>query len=194
MHLSRVYCLLLGPPTTSNCPAVPISRVKHSGLLSMQSSVSSVCVHCARDQRVWLTRGDLRTSLTGMPGNGSEQSLCPKIVSLQIWCLTGCVSDDYKRTGNTDDQLIHHSAAPGPPWSRHRWCQSLLPVFLSWSGYCNVLAQWGHFNYRETFNPRNFILLRLEMIIISYLLDFVNTRSIIVWIPPEFLFETLDMS
>ena len=32
------------------------------------------------------------------------------------------------------------------------------------------------------------------MIIISYLLDFVNTRSIIVWIPPEFLFETLDMS
>ena len=88
MHLSRVYCLLPGPPTTSNCPAVPISGVKHSGLLSMQSSISSPCVHCARDQRVWLTRGDLRTSPTGMPGNGSEQSLNPRL------CL--CRSDVWQ--------------------------------------------------------------------------------------------------
>ena len=156
MHLSRVYCLLPGPPTTSQ-----LSNVQHSGLVSMQLCdclrllhLISVCSLCTRDQGVWLTRGDLRTRVTGMAGNGSEQSLCPKILgSVQIWCLTGCVSDDYKGTGNRDqrslagDQLIHHS--PRVPWSRHRWCQ---PLFLSRPGYCNVLPQLGHFNCRVTLN------------------------------------------
>ena len=142
MHLSRVYCLLPGPPTTSQ-----LSNVHYSGLVSMQlcdslhSSIWSPSVHCARDQGVWLTRGDLRTRVTGMAGNGSEQSLCPKILgSVQIWCLTGCVSDDYKGTGNRDprslagDQLIHHSPGPRVPWSRHRWCQPLLLL-------CSYLGQ-----------------------------------------------------
>ena len=141
MHLSRVYCLLPGPPTTSKQ-----SNVQHSGLVSMQlcdslqSSIWSPSVHCARDQGVWLTRDDLRTRVTGMAGNGSEQSLCPKILgSVQIWCLTGCVSDDYKGTGNRDPRSLVTSSyitalAPGPPG------HAIGDVSLS-SSVCSYLGQ-----------------------------------------------------